>query len=140
MSLRLPAPPTATSGTVYSGPIPIGGTTALRAAAFRDGWEPSNVDTLTFVFVADVVLQSATGEPPSGWPATWGGNTVDYGMDPDVVNGGDEGRPVVTADPDGPAGTAIRSVANRLLDLVPPAAADTCTARIAVLEEQLAGM
>ncbi len=61
-------------------------------------------------------------------------------LDPDVVNGGDEGRPVVTADPDGPAGTAIRSVADRLLELVPPAAADTCTARIAVLEEQLAGM
>ncbi|MEA3501811.1 MAG: Mrp/NBP35 family ATP-binding protein [Actinomycetota bacterium] len=61
-------------------------------------------------------------------------------LDPNVVNGGDEGRPVVTEDPDGPAGTAIRSVADRLLELVPPAAADTCTARIAVLEEQLAGM
>jgi len=61
-------------------------------------------------------------------------------LDPNVVNGGDEGRPVVTSDPDGPAGREIRSVADRLLDLVPPAAADTCTARIAVLEEQLAGM
>ena len=61
-------------------------------------------------------------------------------LDPNVVNGGDEGRPVVVDVPDGPAGTAIRSVANRLLELVPPAAADTCTARIAVLEEQLAGM
>ena len=61
-------------------------------------------------------------------------------LDPNVVNGGDEGRPVVVEVPDGPAGTAIRSVANRLLELVPPAAADTCTARIAVLEEQLAGM
>ncbi len=61
-------------------------------------------------------------------------------LDPNVVNGGDEGRPVVNANPDGPAGTAIRSVADRLLQLVPPAAADTCTARIAVLEEQLAGM
>jgi ATP-binding protein involved in chromosome partitioning len=61
-------------------------------------------------------------------------------LDPNVVNGGDEGRPVVTADPDGPAGREIRSVADRLLELVPPAAADTCTARIAVLEEQLAGM
>ena len=61
-------------------------------------------------------------------------------LDPNVVNGGDEGRPVVTADPDGPAGTAIRSAADRLLELVPPAAADTCTARIAVLEEQLAAM
>ena len=61
-------------------------------------------------------------------------------LDPNVVNGGDEGRPVVTADPDGPAGREIRSVAGRLMELVPPAAADTCTARIAVLEEQLAGM
>ena len=61
-------------------------------------------------------------------------------LDPDVVNGGDQGRPVVTSDPGGPAGEAIRSVANRLVDLVPPAAADTCTARIAVLEEQLAKM
>ncbi len=61
-------------------------------------------------------------------------------LDPNVVNGGDEGRPVVTAVPDGPAGAAIRSAADRLLELVPPAAADTCTARIAVLEEQLAGM
>jgi len=61
-------------------------------------------------------------------------------LDPNVVNGGDEGRPVVTADPDGPAGREIRSVADRLLELVPPAAADTCTARIAVLEEQLAEM
>jgi ATP-binding protein involved in chromosome partitioning len=61
-------------------------------------------------------------------------------LDPDVVNGGDQGRPVVTSDPGGPAGEAIRSVANRLVDLVPPAAADTCTARITVLEEQLAKM
>lgn len=61
-------------------------------------------------------------------------------LDPNVVDGGDEGRPVVTADPDGPAGAAIRSIASRLVELVPPAAADTCTARIAVLEEQLASM
>lgn len=61
-------------------------------------------------------------------------------LDPNVVDGGDEGRPVVTADPLGPAGAAIRSIASRLVELVPPAAADTCTARIAVLEEQLANM
>jgi len=61
-------------------------------------------------------------------------------LDPNVVNGGDEGRPVVTDDPDGPAGESIRSVAARLVELIPPAAEDTCTARIAVLEEQLAGM
>ena len=61
-------------------------------------------------------------------------------LDPNVVDGGDEGRPVVTHDPNGPAGTSIRSVAARLVELIPPAAEDTCTARIAVLEEQLAGL
>jgi len=61
-------------------------------------------------------------------------------LDPNVVNGGDNGRPVVTEDPNGPAGTSIRSVAARLVGLIPPAAEDTCTARIAVLEEQLATM
>ncbi|MEN8114614.1 MAG: Mrp/NBP35 family ATP-binding protein [Actinomycetota bacterium] len=61
-------------------------------------------------------------------------------LDPGVVNGGDEGRPVVTEDPDGPAGAAIQSVASRVVELIPPAAEDTCTARIAVLAEQLANM
>lgn len=61
-------------------------------------------------------------------------------LDPGVVDGGDEGRPVVTEDPDGPAGTEIRSIAARLTELIPPAAEDTCTARIAVLAEQLGTM
>ena len=61
-------------------------------------------------------------------------------LDPTVVNGGDEGRPVVTEDPDSPAGASIRAVAAHLVELIPPAAEDTCTARIAVLAEQLATM
>jgi len=61
-------------------------------------------------------------------------------LDPGVVNGGDEGRPVVVEDPEGPAGTALQSVAARLIELIPPAAEDTCTARIAILAEQLAAM
>ncbi|MEN8115095.1 MAG: Mrp/NBP35 family ATP-binding protein [Actinomycetota bacterium] len=61
-------------------------------------------------------------------------------LDPGVVDGGDEGRPVIVADPDGPAATAITSVASRVVELVPPAAEDTCTARIAVLAEQIAKM
>lgn len=79
-------PPTATTGTAYTVPIAINGTTTVRAAAFQAGWQPSNVDTLSFIFVADVVLQSANGTAPPGWPASWGANVVDYGMDPDVVN------------------------------------------------------
>lgn len=80
------APPTATTGKVFSGPLRIAGTTALRAAAFKPGWLPSNVDTHSYLFTADIMQQSPTGAPPPGWPSTWGGNTRDYGMDPDVVN------------------------------------------------------
>lgn len=42
--------PTATSGTIYSAPIPITTTTILRAAAFRTEWQPTNVDTQTYIF------------------------------------------------------------------------------------------
>lgn len=80
------APPSATNGVIYTGPIPILGTTVLRAMAFQDGSLTSRVDTATFVFVADVIRQSANGKAPAGWPSSWGGNTVDYGMDPTVVN------------------------------------------------------
>lgn len=34
----------------------------------------------------NVLVQSPDGRPPDGWPETWGVNTVDYGMDPEVVN------------------------------------------------------
>ena len=79
-------PPSPTNGYVYSAPLPINGTRVVRAAAYRAGFEPSNVDTHSYIFVSDVIRQSPTGAPPPGWPASWGANVVDYGMDPDVVN------------------------------------------------------
>lgn len=79
-------PPTAIAGEVYSGPIPINGTTVIRAAAFLAGYQPSNVDTHTYIFLGDVIRQSPGGSPPPGWPSSWGANTVDYGMDPEVVD------------------------------------------------------
>jgi hypothetical protein len=50
--------PTATRGTIYAGPLSVNGTTTLRAAAFKEGLESSNVDTQTYIFPADVVTQS----------------------------------------------------------------------------------
>jgi hypothetical protein len=79
-------PPTATTGIVYGGPLTIPGTTVVRAAAFKDGLQPSGVDTQTYLFPADVIRQSTNGAAPPGWPASWGANTKDYGMDPDIVN------------------------------------------------------
>jgi ATP-binding protein involved in chromosome partitioning len=61
-------------------------------------------------------------------------------LDPAVVAGGDEGRPVVTQKQSGPAAEAFRDIAKRVTELVPPADQDTCTARIAVLAEQLSSL
>ena len=78
--------PTATTGFVYSTPITIEETTTLRAAAFKDGFAPSNVDTQSYFFLSDIIAQSATGSAPSGWPSTSvNGQVFDYGMDPNVV-------------------------------------------------------
>ncbi|HEY3324999.1 MAG TPA: cadherin domain-containing protein [Planctomycetota bacterium] len=77
--------PTPTAGTLYTAAIHITQTTVLRAIAYKTGMTPSKVDTQTYIFTADVINQSPTGAAPAGWPATWGANTVDYGMDPDVV-------------------------------------------------------
>jgi len=60
-------------------------------------------------------------------------------LDPSVVEGGDEGAPVVRAHPTAPSAKALSGVAARVLELVPPAADETCTARIAVLMVQLEG-
>jgi hypothetical protein len=79
-------PPTATTGLIYNGLIRISGTTTIRAAAFKAGLQPTDVDTQTYIFLDDVIRQSPTGTPPPGWPSSWGANTVDYGMDPAVVN------------------------------------------------------
>lgn len=79
-------PPTATTGLAYSGPVRIAGSTVLRATAFKAGFVPGNVDTHSYVFLDDVIRQSPTGTAPPGWPSSWGGNVVDYGMDPDIVN------------------------------------------------------
>jgi hypothetical protein len=78
--------PSETNGTLYSSPIAITGSTAVRAKAFKADYAPTNIDTQTYIFLDDVLTQAADGQAPEGWPASWGGNTVDYGMDPDIVN------------------------------------------------------
>ena len=58
-------------------------------------------------------------------------------LDPNVVSGGDKGLPVVAQPGSGPAADAFRDIAKQVVELVPPADQDTCSARMAVLEEQL---
>ena len=82
--------PTPLNGTLYSAPINITGTTVLRARAFKTDWAPSNTDTQTYLFLADVLAQQPTGTPPPGWPtspilnAAGTSQTMVYGMDQNV--------------------------------------------------------
>ena len=77
-------------GTLYTGPITITNTTVVRARAFKANWKPTDVDTHTYIFIADVIRQTPDWPerrvPPPYFPATWGANAVDYGMDPEIVN------------------------------------------------------
>lgn len=76
--------PTPTSGTVYATPLHITSTTTLRVIGYKTGMNPTVVATQTYLFTGDIVNQSSTSGPP-GWPASWGANTVHYGMDPNIV-------------------------------------------------------
>jgi len=73
-------------GAVYQKPILIGGTTIVRVIVVAADGKASRVQTHSYLFPADIVRQSPDGLPPAGWPYRWGANTVDYGMDPSVVN------------------------------------------------------
>ena len=81
------SPPLQTNGTpaagaaLYSVPINIAATTVLRAAAVRTGYDPTVIDSQSYIFPAAV----ATQVRPASYPAFWGGsNTADYAVDPAV--------------------------------------------------------
>ena len=94
--------PTASS-TEYAGPIPVTTTSTVRAAAFRDGWTDSAVETHTYVFVADVLNQPATipGYPNNYYAVGYGPDVEhDHEMDPSVVSAyGAEATAAMTAIP-----------------------------------------
>ena len=59
-------------------------------------------------------------------------------LDPLLVTASDDGDPVARDHPEAPAASAFAATALQVAKLVPPADQETCTARIAVLIEQLA--
>lgn len=88
--------PTSPAATRYSGPIPIARTTNLRAAAFKNDYRPTNVDTQTYIFLDNVLSQDPRRDPtdPRSYPSTWqGGFTGDYEIDARVVNQWSETNP-----------------------------------------------
>ena len=50
--------PTATSGQIYTGPIAISETSLLRAAAFKEGYIETSVETHSYLFPSDIVTQA----------------------------------------------------------------------------------
>lgn len=74
-------PPTASS-LLYSTPFLFTKTAIIRANAYKTGFAPSDIDTHTYIVVADVLNQSAT---PAGWPTSWKWVNADYGMNQTIV-------------------------------------------------------
>ncbi|WP_165108775.1 lamin tail domain-containing protein [Limisphaera ngatamarikiensis] len=95
--------PTATTGSVYTGPLWITNTTVLRVAAFAPGYLPSRTVTHTYLFLESVIRQPNN---PPGFPSTWGtyanfpNNIVpaDYEMDWDPLRV-DPNNPASPVDP-----------------------------------------
>jgi hypothetical protein len=79
------AGPSPTNGFMYGAPVVIGRTTVLKAAAFKEGFEPSDVDTHTYLFLRDITQQDFQSVIGLGFPTNWGATAADYGLDADVV-------------------------------------------------------
>ena len=71
---------------LYDSAILIDHTTVVRAASFLEGSDPSQPSTASYLFIDDILTQSPTGRAPEGFPSSWGANSRDYGMDPQIVN------------------------------------------------------
>ncbi|OHB72714.1 MAG: hypothetical protein A2V70_02015 [Planctomycetes bacterium RBG_13_63_9] len=72
--------PTETRGTVYTDPIVVDGLSVLRAASFKPDYIPSKVNTHTYLFLEDVVVQDGVAFP-TGW-----GIGADYAMEDDPAD------------------------------------------------------
>jgi|GEM_PF-5659056 len=75
--------PTALNGSVYTGPVPVSGTTLLRASAFKPNHLPSEPNTQTYIHVPDVLAQDGSGLAPAG---NWGHSGPDWEVDPSMTN------------------------------------------------------
>ena len=119
--------PSLTNGVMAAGTnvaVHITATTPLRAAAFKDGYEPSNVDTHSYIFPAAVANQKRPATVGPTWPGNY---PADFGMDARVITNALPGYGLTNALLDVPAisivmppedlwGPATGIYANPLLD------------------------
>ncbi len=79
--------PSASNGTLYTGPITISKTTVLRAVATKSGYQSSDIDSQTYIFLDDIIAQGSdvSGLDPAFPSGSVNGHGFDYGMDTDVT-------------------------------------------------------
>lgn len=65
--------------------LPVSKTTILRVLAVKSGFEPTNVDTQSYIYPEQVLQQGETGVPFNR-AARWGHAGADWEMDPEIVN------------------------------------------------------
>ena len=70
--------PSATNGIVYTGAIPVNGTRLLRAVGYRSGFEPTDPETHSYLFLNQVQKQSTN----ENWA---GGSSGNYSLDPNIT-------------------------------------------------------
>jgi len=71
--------PTQSSGLLYTGAgIPVGGTTLLRAIGYRTGFEPTALETHSYIFLSQVQAQSTNGTGV-------GGSSADYSLNTNIT-------------------------------------------------------
>ncbi|MDB6134551.1 MAG: hypothetical protein JWM59_2794 [Verrucomicrobiales bacterium] len=89
--------PTATTGTVYTGPIDISGSRVLRVSAFKEGWTPTEPVTHTYILPAAVIASTPWLAPTIAKGAAYGPQMNDalrqvpsmsLTMGPVTLNGG----------------------------------------------------
>ena len=79
--------PATDNGTLYTAAITISKTTVLRATATKTGYQPSDTDTQTYLFLDDIISQGTTVSSldPEFPSSSVNGQAFDYGMDTDVT-------------------------------------------------------
>ena len=70
--------PSPTNGLLYTGPIPVTNTTAIRAIGYAAGFEPTQVETHSYIFLDQVQLQSTNTDYV-------GGSSSNYTLNPTIT-------------------------------------------------------
>ena len=86
--------PDPSNGKAFIEPVSISSTAIVRAAAFKDDFAPTNIDTHSYIFPQSTLKQPNVGP---GLPRSWAGKPADYEMDPEIVNDPNYSDKIITA-------------------------------------------